>query len=78
MDDVSHFVFLQIHAIVAANHVGKFLVAGRVGSGKQNITSCPITFYGRTYTWMHVSKLDAYLGELLVSLPLLSDDLLNC
>lgn len=50
MYDVSHFFFLQINTAVAASQLSP--------SEGLNISDCPITFYGRTFTFVEVSKVE--------------------
>lgn len=56
MYDVSYFFFLL--AVVAASQVDLSAAATLIGPGETDFSSCPITFYGRQYTMVNVSKIE--------------------
>ena len=71
IDSCMLFLFLQIHAVVAASQVDLNLSDPQnIVTGHVNISTCPITFYGRTYSMLDVSQMKSCLRNIL-SFPLL-------
>lgn len=66
-------MFFHIPAVVAASQVDVSIsqrVTIDISGGVVDISSCPITFYGRSFSWVDVSKTKASYCCYLTDLPL--------